>query len=635
MRKSEVNPIEFEAKQSHGRTILGIEFFCFVRLAAALGFFVVGLFFRTGTMVQMLFMLGSFLVAAYDVVMETIDQIANRHQLTMEPLILLASLAAFVVRLEIDGAALMLLYRVCSLALSYAMSRSEQMLRSAVDHRPEKAVILEEEGEKEVSRHEVRPGDTVLLHGGDVSAVDCLVVEGEGSIDRAALTGVHAVQTVKEGDVISSGAMLLSGDLTAEAMGPASGSLFDRLWNETRGEHGDPGKIEHWFGIYRRFFVPVALALGAVITVLLNVVSKCSVSNAMHRALCVMILLNPAGLFAGLYASSQAGLTGAFSRGVLFKGMGSVEKATVPAVVLLDKNGTVTTGKYRVEAVRAEKLDAYTLLKAAAHAAANADTPLARSVVEAYEDAVDYSILGNFVEYENGLSVEMKGIPVLLGKRSFLQERGVALPDGGDDPLEMHVAFAGRYAGSILMGELPRATVADTVAQLQALGCSDVVLLSADSSEKTHGLARLCGIDHYYSNCSSPEKLARVAELTDRSGKASAVYVGAGACDKGCLSTADLGVVLGDLDSPCGNEAQILLLSGSLDSLCEAVRSARLTRTVLLQGLGAVLGVKLLLILLALFGVSSQLWFDMLLDGAAAIGAVLNAVRAFPVGKRS
>ena len=633
MRKSEINPIEFETKKGRERTVLGVEFYCFVRLAAALALFAVGLFFRTGTMVQMLFMLCSFLAAAYDVVMETVDEIVNRHQLTMEPLILLASLAAFVVRLEIDGAALMLLYRICSLALTYAASRSEQMLKTAVDQRPEKVTVLEDEGEKVVDRNDVRAGDTVYIRGGSVCAVDCLVAEGEGSMDLAALTGVHAVQSVKEGDVIPAGSKLLSGEITGEAMGPASGSMFERLWNETRSEAENKCTIEHWLELYRRFFVPVALALGAVITVLLNVVSKCSVSNAIHRALCVMILLNPAGLFAGLHACSRAGITGALSRGVLFKGIGSVEKAATPAIVVLDKNGTVTTGKYRVEAVRAEKLDAYTLLKAAAHAAANADTPLAHSVVEAYQDTVDFSIIANFVEYENGLSVEMKGIPVLLGKRSFLQEHGVALPDGEDDPLELHVAFAGRYAGSILMGEMPRVTVADTVAELQELGCNDVLLLSEDSSEKTHGLARLCGIDNYYSNCTAPEKLTRVTELTERSGKASTVYVGAGACDTECLNTADLGVVLGDLDSPCGSDADVLLLGGSLDSLCEAVRSARLTRTVFLQGLGAVLGVKLLLILLALFGVSSQLWFDALLDGVVAIAAVLNAVRALPVTK--
>ncbi len=634
MRKSVVNPIEFEGKQDQSRTILGIEFYCFVRLAAALGFFVVGLFFRAGTLVQMLFMLFCFLAAAYDVVMKTVDEISGHHALTMEPLVLLSSLAAFVVRLEVDGAALMLLYRVCSLVMDYAMSRSEQILKKAVDQRPSIVVIAEDETEREVHRDEVRPGDMVHLYAGSVAAVDCLVAEGQGTIESAAFFGAPTLQELGEGDVIPAGSRLISGDIFAEAMGAAGNSLFERLWNQSRAEGGESSRVERWFELYRRFFAPVALALGAVITVLLNVIGKCSVSSAIHRALCVVILLNPAGMFAGLYACSHAGTTGAFSRGILFKGVRSLEKAAVPAVVVLDKNGTVTTGKYRLEAVRAQKLNAETLLKAAAHAAANADTPLAHSIVEAYKEHVDYSIIGNFVEYEEGLSVEIEGIPVLLGSRSFLFEHSVPLPEAEDNPLELHVSFAGRYAGSILLGETPRDHIDDAVEELRALGCQDVVLLSEDSSEKTHSIARYCGIDKYYSNCRSDEKPGRIAELCERSGKASTIYVASSEADRACLTTADLGVVMGEGEYPCSADAQLLLLSNRLDSLCGAIRSARLTKNVFLQGMAAVLGVKLLLILFALFGVSSQLWFDMLIDSIAAIGAVLNAVRAFPVSRK-
>lgn len=633
MRKAEVNPIEFETTHAQKRQILGMDLYCLIRMAAALLSFAAGLFFRAGSTAQMLLMLLCFLLAAYDVVMKTVEDITLHHSFSTEPLVLLASLAAFVVRLEVDGAALIFLYRLCSIALNYAVERSEKMIRAAVDIRPDTVRIKEDEEESTVERDAVRPGDTVILEVGMVAAVDCLVVEGSGSVDDAALSGSHFARTVAEGDTISAGAVVLSGELLAEAMAPASASLLERSWEACRSEENEKGKAERLAELYLRFFAPVAVALGALITVLLNVVGKCSMSNAIHRSLCVMILLNPAGLIAGLTMTAHAGMAGAMSRGVLFKGMQAIDKAVVPGAVLLDKNGTVTTGKYRVEAVRAQKLDSDTLLKAAAHAAANADTALARAVVDAYTDKVDYSIIGNFVEYPNGLSVEMKGVPVLLGQRSFLTERGVAIPEEEENGMELHVAFAGRYAGSILLAEMPRAAVAQTVEELHSLGCGDVVLLSEDSSEKTHGLARLCGIEMYYSNCSDAQKLARVQEFCDRSGKASALYVGALECDRACLASADLGVILGDLDSPCAAEAKLLLTGGGVDGLCEAVRSARLIRSVFLQGAAAVLGVKLLLLLLALFGVSSQLWFDMLLDGCVAIGAVLNAVRAFPAGK--
>lgn len=633
MRKAEVNPIDFRAKRTQAKQIFGIDFFCFIRLAVALLSFVVGLFFRSGSMAQMLFMLLCFLLAAYDVVMKTLEDISSHQSLSMEPLVLLASLTAFVIRLEVDGAALMFLYRLCTILLDYAVERSEKMIKSAVDARPATVQIVEDEIETTVRRDAVRPGDMVVLAEGTVAAVDCLVAEGSGSVDCAALSGSHAAQSVKEGDTIPAGAVILEGKIIAEAMVPASASLLERSWAAGRSPQNEKGKLEHWAALYRRFFAPVAVALGALVTVLLTVMAKCSVSNAIHRALCVMILMNPAGILAALTTTAHAGIGGAMTRGVLFRGINALEKAVSPAAILLDKNGTVTTGQFRVEAVKAEKLDADTLLKAAAHAAANANTPAAGAILEAFTEQVDYSIISNFVEYPRGLAVEMKGIPVLLGQRGFLTENGVELPDGEEDERELFVAFAGRYAGSILLGELPREAVSQSVEELQALGCKDVVLLSEDNTEKTHALSRLCGIEMYYSNCDEEQKLARVEEFCKRSGKVGAAYVGAMECDPDCLAAADLAVVVGDIDSPYAEEAQVLLTGGDIRGLCEAVHSARLTRKVFLQGIAAVAGVKLLLLLLALFGVSADLWFDALVDGCVAIAAVLNAIRAFPATK--
>ncbi len=634
MRKIELHPIEFEDHTAPKLGFLGVDRYCLLRLAAALLSFIIGLFFAAGSMAQMLFMLAAFLCAAYDVVMKSVEEISSRHSLTMDPLVLLASLAAFVVRLEVDGAALMLLFRVCTLALDYAVKRSEENLEKAVDRRGTAVRVVTETGETQLDPEAVHPGDTVILSAGEVAAVDCLVLEGSAAVDLSAVTGSSFAGSAGEGDAVPAGARLLSGELRAEAVGPASVSLFSRIWALSRSDSNGKAAVEQWAELYRRFFAPVALALAAVVAVLLCVIGHCSVSSAIHRALCILIVVNPAGLLAALAVTAHTGIAGALSRGVLFKGIASVEKAGSAAAAVLDKNGTVTTGKYRVEAVHSGKLDSEILLKAAAHAAANADMPMARAVVDAYAGDVDYSVIGNFVEFPDGLSVEIDGIPVLLGSRAFLESHGIQLPDGdGSDEILLHLTLAGQFAGTLVLSEQPRSSVNETVDALHAMGCTDIVLLSEDSTEKTHSLSRLCGIEKYYSNCTAEAKLGRLKELQERSGKRAALYVGAGECDTDCLREADLGVILGGPDSPCAKDADVLLLSDDLRGLPEAIRSAALTRNVFLQGAGVVLGVKLLLILLAVFGISSQLWFDMLLDGCVGIAAVLNAVRAFPARK--
>lgn len=634
MRNTEVNPIDFEPAQSTQRKILHVELYCFVRLTVALVCFIAGLFFPAGGMTRMVFMLFCFLLAAYDVVMKSVEDIMLRHELTMEPLIMLASLSAFAVGLEGDGAALMLLYRVCGLVLDYAVERTEGILQEAIDKRPALVIVSDGSIEAEMERDAVHRGDTILLKSGMVSALDCIVLQGRASILCPWECKELLRQDVQDGDFIPAGATIEAGELSAEVVTVASDSKIVKLWEESQRTDLEKSTIQHWAELYKRFFAPVALALGAVVTVLLNVIGHCSVSNAVHRALCLVILMNPAGLLAAISAAYHVGRAGAISRGILFRGNKSIDTMAKSVAVMLEKDGVLTTGEYQVERVVGEKLPSDLLLKAAAHAAANANSPTANAVVTAYGDKIDYSLLSNFVEYPDGLSVEIEGISVLMGTKAFLSQRGITIERESGNGLFLHVVFAGEYAGSILLSEAVRENIGEAVEQLQALGCSDVVLLSEESSEKTHRLARLCGLDNYYANCGREEKLSRISETCQRSYKASALYVSADVeKDMEYLSSASLGVVLGEPSANAEDETGVLLFNKDLRVLPEAISRAQMIKQVLLQSMAIIGGVKLVLILLAISGVSSLLWFDVFVDGCVGVVAVLNAIRAFPIQK--
>lgn len=222
----DVDPIDFEepGQAAPIKTIGGIDLFVLIRLAAAAVIFVVGLFFGNGSLIKTVLMLLCFLLCGYDMVLQVITSAVQEHRADERILVLLASLAAFAVSLDYEGAAVILLFRLCRTALEYVSKRSRSNALDVVDSCPDTATILTDDGEKVVSAFDVRPGDTVILRPGDYASVDCIVVDGYTSIDCSSVTGADHLINVEEGDTIPAGAA----NVTSMVQGEAIAGALDR-----------------------------------------------------------------------------------------------------------------------------------------------------------------------------------------------------------------------------------------------------------------------------------------------------------------------------------------------------------------------------------------------------------------------
>ena len=633
MGDKEINPIEFEEQHAKTAAFLGIDLYTWASLAVSSLCFVAGLFFSSGSLMRLILMLVSFVASGYGVVSGAVEKLLTEHEVDEKLLVVAAAFLSFLTHMEVDGAALMLFYCLTHLALRYVSARSERSVMAAVDPRANRAVLLDDEGEETVDAASLKPGDTILLRPGDVFPVDAVVLDGYSTVDLSAVTGQQEGRTVEEGDSVPSGARNLTSQLQLEVAAPYNSSTMDRMWELLRGE-GEESRWEDYLEKYRRLFVPVSVALTAVLTVLFTLIFRSGVGVALHRALVVLIVANPAAFAAALAMTYFIGMHGAARRGVIFKGHGALDAAANCKAMVFDRDGTVTSRDFRVEAIHAGRIDADILLKASAHAAANASAESMRAIVAAYGGPIDYSMIGNFVEYPEGISVEIDGIPVLIGSRDFLLGNSVTLGenDGRDTPA-LHVSLGGQFAGSILLSNSVQPGCQETMSALGGMGCRDVVLLSEEEGEKTAALAQQCGIHKYYAQCLPMDKLARIQEIRERNSDGATIYVTASDAEGANFACADAGMYLGALDGEGAAEAQIIAMGGSVTCTAEALRSAGITDKVLKEALLGILAIKAVLLLLSLTGLSTALWFAALLDGFAAVGAVLNAVRAFPPEK--
>ena len=635
MRNKELEPIDFEEQTGVQRTVAGVDLFVLIRLAAAALAFVVGLFFPEGGILRLAFMLISFLAAGYDVLMDALHRLLEERTVDENLLITLATLAAFILSLDSEGAAIMLFFRAGKLALDYVLKRSESTLLSAMDPRPDTATVLVDEIESEVKAADVRPGDTLVLHPGDHAVTDCVVLEGYTAVDMSAVTGNTRPCSVEEGDSIPAGSVNISSLIYVEAMTSVESCSLSRVQQALRDKSGDMSPLEEFSEKYRRYFAPITLAAAAVVAVLLTFFAHLTVGQAIHRALVLLIVASPCGAFAGLALSYFTGLSGAAHQGVLIKSSGVLEELSRCKAVIFDKDGTISTGAYGVDSVDSPRMDAGVLLKAAAHAAANASSASARAIVNAYGGAIDYSVISNFTEYPDGISVEIEGISVLMGSISFLSESGVDVSGSieAEEPA-MHIALGNHYAAVIRFIDTLQEQAPLAVSRLEELALEDIILLSSDSADKTRSLAHMSGIAKYYSRCLPMDKLSRIQEMCERTRGSGTLYVGSALTDGAILSAADVGMTLGGFDAgENARNADVLAMDSDVYKVPVAIECARRTARVCREGLLLAVAVKAVLILLGLLGVTNALWFTTVVDACVGIGCALNAVRAFPIKK--
>ena len=604
-----------------------------VRLVLAAVLFFAGLFVPLEARWKLLLMLISFVVSGYDVVVNGVMRLFSDHVFDEQLMITIAAIAAFVIGAGYEGAAVMLIFRVGLLLRDYAARRTRSCVRDALGLYVDGTVnLIDEQGERTVDVGSIQTGDILALRPGETVLVDCVVTEGSAMVDPSALTGDPGSRRVEAGGLLYSGYVITGGSVKARAGDEAANSVAARALRLTSEETAENGSAQLLIDKIARIYAPFALGVGVLIALVLLIFTDSTVSDAVHRALVLLIVTCPGTLLFSIPVTYFAGLNGALHQGVLIKGAGVMDAVNKAKAVIFEKDGTITTGKYRVVSIKSDRMDPNVLLKVAAHAEAGAHSAMAQSIANAFEGIIDHSIIQDFTESPEGnVTASIDGITIAMGSRSFLLEQGVTLKEEDDGSLSVYMALEGQYAGRIVLADTVRDDASATVLDLEAAGC-DSIMLTSDSEDKARGLANSVGVREFRAQCTPLDKIACVREIKDRYPTDTLLYLGDGNSDAAALDEADIGVALNGLTSDGSMESgDVVIMDNEPGKTALAIGAARSTQTIVRQNLILAGAVKFLLLILALLGVTYQLWFASFMDAAVCLACVLNAIRAFSI----
>lgn len=529
----------------------------------------------------------------------------------------------------------MLFFQIGELFEEYAEGKSRDSISHLLAIRPDVANVERDGRVSEVSPEDVVIGEIIVVKPGERVPIDGNVIEGETSLDTAALTGESLPRDISVGDSIMSGCINLSGVVrvkTTKAFGESTVSkIIDLVESADKNKSRSESFITKFARVYTPVVVIAALILAFVPPVFAEAGFLDSFPTWLHRALIFLVVSCPCALVISVPLSFFGGLGAASRKGVLIKGSNYVDALANLGVVVFDKTGTLTYGKFEVEAVHPTDFDERELLHLAAHVEHFSTHPIGAALRSAFPaEASDGCEVANVEEIAGrGVRAEVAGRTVCVGNSKMMDDLGVEWHDCHLAGTIVHVAVDGKYAGHIVISDVVKKDSDEAIRSLKKLGVDRTVMLTGDREAVGKEVAEKLGLDEYHAGLLPAEKVAQVERLISEkpAGKVLA-FVGDGINDAPVLKRADVGIAMGGLGSDAAIEAaDVVLMDDKPSKIAVAVRIARRTIRIARQNVWFAIGVKVSILALAAAGLGTM-WMAVFADVGVTVLAVFNAMRA-------
>ncbi|UKL05850.1 heavy metal translocating P-type ATPase [Streptomyces sp. NBU3104] len=466
-----------------------------------------------------------------------------------------------------------------------AKRRAGAALRALLELGAREATVVRDGREVRVPVARLVVGDRFTVRPGETIATDGRVLEGRSAVDTSLLTGESVPVDVAPGDQVTGATVNTGGRLTVEATRIGADTQLARMARLVEQAQNGKAAVQRLADRVSAVFVPVVLvlALGTLVGWLL---ATDDATAAFTAAVAVLIIACPCALGLATPTALLVGTGRGAQLGILIRGPEVLENTRRVDTVVLDKTGTLTTGRMELtEVLPADGTGETELLRLAGALEHASEHPVARAVASAAEERHGPLPPVSGFASTSGLGVRgtVEGRQVAAGRPQLLAEAGMPLPEELERALAaaeargrtvVAVGWDGAVRGLLTLADALRETSAEAVRELRALGLTPV-LLTGDNEAVAAEVARAVGIDRVVAGVLPEGKVAEVERL--RAEGRTVAMVGDGVNDAAALATADLGLAMGTGTDAAIEAGDLTLVRGDLRAAGDAIRLSRRT----------------------------------------------------------
>lgn len=587
-----------------------------------------------------------YLIIGYDIIIKAFKGIKNKQPFDECLLMVIATIGAIVIGVidngdYVEAIAVMWFYQVGELFQSYAVGKSRRNISDLMDICPEYANVLDEnDNVEEYDPEDVEIGSRILIKKGEKIPIDGIVIDGETSLDTAALTGESVPRTVRKNDEVISGCINLDSAITVKTTKLYEESTVAKVFELIEEASSRKSKSEKFITKFARYYTPIvvysALALAFVPPIILNVIGQSSDFKIwIYRALTFLVISCPCALVISIPLSFFAGIGSASHEGVLVKGSNYLELLADTKTIVFDKTGTLTKGVFEVVAVHPKTLNAKELLHIAAHVERFSTHPIANSIRKAYSNEADSCIVSDATEIAGqGIEAMVNDHKVSVGNTKLMDSIGAKWNNCSKlKGTTIHVALDNVYQGHIVISDVIKENSKCAISELKKNGVKQTVMLTGDSKSVAENVANELKVDEVYSELLPQNKVEEIEKIlaNKENEKDVVAFVGDGINDAPVLSRADIGIAMGVLGSDAAIEAaDVVLMDDDPLKIATAIRISKKCLTIVKENIYFAIGIKVICLILGAVGIANM-WFAIFADVGVMVLAVLNAIRCLHI----
>lgn len=574
----------------------------------------------------------------------------KEHNLNMNVLMSVASIGAVAIGEAHEALIMVILFTLSEALEGYTNDHARAILTEFADLAPHEALLSTADGDRLVPIEGLRIDDCILVRAGERFPMDGVVIRGASEVNQAPITGESRLVPKTIGDEVLSGTINGQGVLEVRVRHLAADTTIQRIIAMVTEAQENKAKQEKFIDRFARVYTPIVIVVSILVAIIPTLIFKQNFWNTsesygwFHRALSVLMVGCPCALIISTPITMVSGLTRAARAGVIFKGGIFLESLSDSKVMAFDKTGTLTLGKPSVTRVQATDCTGdqlcepcNDLVAVASSLEAHSTHPLgtavtqealARGVLNRYPAAEGLQVLEGRGQQGmlNGKLATVGSLPLFLSEHDTPEqiiEASQAAELQGQTT--MLICDGDRVIGYLAVQDEPRPGTKEVLAELKADGIH-TLMLTGDNAGVAERVAKEVGIDQVFANLLPADKLSKLNALKQEYGQV--VMVGDGINDSPALAQADIGVAMGGAGNAQVLEtADVVLMNDDLGRLPFAVRLSRQVNRLIRQNVIISLGVKILVAIAAMAGLT-PLWVAVFADIGISLIVTLNGLRA-------
>lgn len=587
---------------------------------------------NTGTFGVVVF-LAAYILIGGDVLLKAAKNLFRGQVMDENFLMSIATIGAIAIGEHSEAVGVMLFYKIGEYLQQKAVGQSRKSISALMEIKAEFANLVQGGKIIQVDPEEVEVGDVIVVKPGEKVPLDGIVTEGEAMLDTSAITGESVLRSVKPGEEVVSGTINTNALIYVRVTKEYGESTVAKILDMVENAGSRKSQTENFISKFCRYYTPIVVGLALAVAFIPPLVIEGAVfRDWLYRGLIFLVVSCPCALVLSIPLSFFGGIGSASKNGILIKGSNYLEALRKVNTVVLDKTGTITKGVFKVTEINPVGMPEDELLRFAAIAEANSNHPIAKSIMESYNEKSNEEIkLSEIDKYEeiaaHGIKVLYNGKTILAGSSKLLDSENVKYEKIDEVGTTVYVAVDGKYAGCIVISDEVKEDSKRAIAEMRKVGITNVVMLTGDNEAAAAKIAEEVGLDKHYSGLLPNQKVEILEEIAKENSTGNTAFIGDGINDAPVLARADVGIAMGGVGSDAAIEASdIVFMTDELSKLPIAKRISEKTNKIVWQNIVFAMGVKVIVMLMSTGGVANM-WEAIFADVGVALIAVLNAMR--------